>query len=98
MCVGKGRKHYGKTTKCLLPVLSPFPTRFLKAFLLRVVKSREYVVKSSDFLNLNLTQAVVCLTNGLANQKCYTFKISILNKSGEYDLDCYQKCLVNAYL
>ena len=41
-----GRKHCGKRRKCWLPAFSPFPTVFSKAFFLRVVKSRDCVVKS----------------------------------------------------
>ena len=43
---GKSRKHCGKRRKCWLPAFSPFPTMFSKGFLFRVVKSRDYVVKT----------------------------------------------------
>ena len=42
---GIGRKHCGKRRKCWLPAFSPFPTMFLKGFVVRVVKSRDCVVK-----------------------------------------------------
>ena len=41
----KGRKHYVKRRKCCLPAFFPFPTTFSKGFFLRVVKSRDCVVK-----------------------------------------------------
>ena len=41
-------KHCGKERKCWLPTFSPFPTVFSKAFFFRVVKSRDYVIKSSS--------------------------------------------------
>ena len=43
---GKGRKHIGKRRKCWLPAFSPFPSMFSKGILIRVVKSRDCVVKS----------------------------------------------------
>ena len=46
ICFKKGRKHGGKGRKCWLPAFSPFLTMFLKASFLRVVKSRDCVVKS----------------------------------------------------
>ena len=46
ICSGKGRKHCGKRGKCWLPAFSPFPTMFSKGFFLRVVKSRNCMVKS----------------------------------------------------
>ena len=46
ICFGKGRKHCGKRRKCWLPAFSPFPTMFSKGLFLRVVKSRDCVVKS----------------------------------------------------
>ena len=39
-------KHCGKRRKCWLSAFSPFPTMFSKGFFLRVVKSRDCVVKS----------------------------------------------------
>ena len=39
------RKQFGKRRKCWLPAFSPFPTMFSKDFFLRVVKSRDCVVK-----------------------------------------------------
>ena len=45
-CFGKGRKHCGKRRKCWLPAFSPFPTMFSKAFLFRIVKTGDCVVKS----------------------------------------------------
>ena len=44
--LGIGRKHCGKRRKCWLPEFSPFPTMFSKGFFPRVVKSRDYVLKS----------------------------------------------------
>ena len=41
----KGRKHFGKRRKCLLPAFSPFPTMIFKGIFFKVVKSRDYVVK-----------------------------------------------------
>ena len=35
-----------KRTKCWLPAFSPFPTMFSKNFFLKVIKSRNCVVKS----------------------------------------------------
>ena len=46
ICFGKGRKHCRKRRKCWLPAFSPFSTMFSKGFFLRVVKSRDYVIKS----------------------------------------------------
>ena len=43
---GKGRKHYGKRRKCWFPAFSPFPTLFSKGYFLKVIKSRDCVVKS----------------------------------------------------
>ena len=40
-----GRKHGGKRRKCWLAAFSPFPSMFSKDFLLRVVKTKDYVVK-----------------------------------------------------
>ena len=42
---GKSRKDCGKRRKCWLPAFSPFPTMLSKAFLSRVVKSCDCVVK-----------------------------------------------------
>ena len=39
------RKHCGKRIKCWLPIFSPFPTRFSKAFFLSVVKSQDCEVE-----------------------------------------------------
>ena len=44
--LGKNRKHFGKRRKCWLPAYFPFPTMFSEGFFLRVVKSRDCVVKS----------------------------------------------------
>ena len=41
----KDAKYCWKKRKCWLPSFSPFPTMFSKSFNLRVVKSREGVVK-----------------------------------------------------
>ena len=46
ICFGKRRKHCGKRRKCWLPAFFPFPTMFSEGFHLRVVKSRDCVVKS----------------------------------------------------
>ena len=46
ICFGKGKKQCGKRRNCWLPAFSPFPTLFLKGYFLRVVKSRDCVVKS----------------------------------------------------
>ena len=46
ICFGKDIKHCGKRRKCWLPAFSSFPTMFSKGFSPRVVKSRDYVVKS----------------------------------------------------
>ena len=46
ICFEKRRKHCGKRRKCWLPAFSPFPTMFSKGFLLRVVYSRECVIKT----------------------------------------------------
>ena len=44
----KSRKHCGKRRKCWLLAFSPFsPHCFLKPFFCRIVKSRNYLVKSS---------------------------------------------------
>ena len=40
------RKHRGKKRKCWLPAFSSFPTMFSKALCVKVVKSRDCVVKS----------------------------------------------------
>ena len=39
-------ENWGKRRKCWLSAFSPFSTMFSKGFLLRVVKSRDCVVKS----------------------------------------------------
>ena len=44
-CLGKGRKHGGNRRKCWLPAFSPFPTMFSQGFFLRVIKSRDSLVK-----------------------------------------------------
>ena len=44
ICVGKGRKYYGKR-KYWLPAFSPIPLMFFKSLFVRVVKSRDCVVK-----------------------------------------------------
>ena len=46
ICFGKGRKHCGKRRKSWLPAFSPFPTLLSKGFFLRVVRSRDCVVKT----------------------------------------------------
>ena len=43
---GKGRKHCGNRRKCWLPAFSPFLTMFTIGYFLRVMKSRDHVVKS----------------------------------------------------
>ena len=40
------RKHFGKRRKCWLPAFSPFPKVFSKASCLKVIESRDCVVKS----------------------------------------------------
>ena len=66
----KSGKHYGKRRKCWLLAFSPCPTIFLKDFLLRVVKSCDYVVKSKFFmpkfevLSLSLTPRALSLSKG----------------------------------
>ena len=42
----KSKKHCGKRRKCWIPAFCPFPTAFSKAFFFRVVKNRDYMVKS----------------------------------------------------
>ena len=44
ICLCKGRKHCENRRKCWLPSFSPFPTMLLKAFCVRVVKSRDFLV------------------------------------------------------
>ena len=44
-CLCKGRKYCWKKRKCWLPAFSSFPTMFSEGFLLKVIKSRDYVVK-----------------------------------------------------
>ena len=46
ICSGKGRKHCGKRRKCCLSAFSSIPTMFSKGFSLRIVESRDCVVKS----------------------------------------------------
>ena len=48
----KGGKHCGKR-KCWLPAFSPFPTRFSKAVVLDVVKSRDCMVKCQTIVDDN---------------------------------------------
>ena len=43
---GRVEKHCGKRRKCWLPAFSPFPNMFSKAYFLRVVTSRDCVVKN----------------------------------------------------
>ena len=45
-CFGNSRKHCGKRRKWWLPAFSPFPTMFSKGLFVRVIKSRDCVVKS----------------------------------------------------
>ena len=46
ICVPDGVKtHCGKRRKCWLPAFSPFSSMFSKGFFVRVVKSRDFVVK-----------------------------------------------------
>ena len=44
ICFGEGTKHCGNWRKCWSPAFCPLPTMFLKGFLYRVVKSRDFVV------------------------------------------------------
>ena len=44
--LGSVENIVGKGQKCWLPAFSPFPTMFSKASLLRVIESRDCVVKS----------------------------------------------------
>ena len=43
---GTDGKHCGKRRTCWLPTCSPFPKMFSKGLFLRVIKSRDCVVKS----------------------------------------------------
>ena len=43
--LGKVKKHCGKRRKCWLPAFSPFPTMLSKDFFLKVIKSRNCVVR-----------------------------------------------------
>ena len=43
---GRLENHCGKRRKCWLPAFSPIPTVFSKAFLFRIVKSRDCAVQS----------------------------------------------------
>ena len=45
ICLGKGRKDYGKRRKCFLPAFSPFPKMSLEAFFPWVLESQDCVVK-----------------------------------------------------
>ena len=49
ICFENSRKHYEKRRKCWLPAFSPFRTMFLKAFLLRVIKSQDSVKKGQVY-------------------------------------------------
>ena len=51
ICFGKGRKHCEKRRKCWLPAFFQFPIMFSKGYFLRVVKSRDWVVKSLSLPN-----------------------------------------------
>ena len=51
ICFGKGRKYCGKRRKCWLLTFSPFPTMFSKGLFVRVVQSRDCVVKVNPFPN-----------------------------------------------
>ena len=44
--MGNGGKHCGKRRKCWLPAFSPFLSMFWKGLFLKVVKSRDCLVKS----------------------------------------------------
>ena len=61
---GKGRKHCGQRRKCWLPAQFPFPTLFSKGFLLKVVKSQDFVVNrvnpQSTFTNVLALQLEQC--------------------------------------
>ena len=47
ICFGKGRKHFGKRSKCWLPAIFSISYNvFQKYSFSRVVKSQDYVVKS----------------------------------------------------
>ena len=48
ICVGKGRKHYGKRRKLWFPAFSPFFAMFSNGFFLMVVKSRNCVVRAKE--------------------------------------------------
>ena len=43
--LGRMEKHHGKRRKCWLPAFSPFPIMFSKDLFVRVVKSRDCVLK-----------------------------------------------------
>ena len=47
VCLLWGRQHSGKRRKCCLPAFSPFPTMFLNAFLVMVVKTQALRGKES---------------------------------------------------
>ena len=51
ICFESSRKYCGIRRKCWSPAFSPFPTMFLKAFFLRVIKSLDFVVKSNCISN-----------------------------------------------
>ena len=50
---GMAGKHCGKWRKCWLPAFSPFPTMFSKSLFLRVVNSRDCVVKGKVILKMS---------------------------------------------
>ena len=76
---GKGRKNCGKRRKCWLPAFSPFPTVFSKGYCLRVIKSRDCVVKSQTPFFQNVANLLWTVLKGihisLPNSKIVDFQI-----------------------
>ena len=71
-----GKKHGGKTRKCWLPAFSRFSTMFSKGFFLRVIKSRDSVVKSygSGCMFLDLQMFGVYMINFLPSSNRKTVR------------------------
>ena len=69
ICYGKDRKHFRKRRKCWLPAFSSFPTMFSEGYYLRVVKSRDCVVKEitpfSTFFSVILAFSVISFNSTL---------------------------------
>ena len=62
-----GRKYCGKSRKCWLPAISPFPTMFSNGCFCWVAKSQDFVLKSLAMLSVGI------LENSHLRKQCFDF-------------------------